>query len=144
MITNRIKDYSGVHLITRMQRHSLAVIIVVGSSLQHHDSFAVTVMDVIAKAAARFKNYLSVHYYAVIKHALVKIMFNNYVTIATEAVGTDICFAVCYFHKQSPLFFDCFHYMPISCCRQIFLCQHIQLIPLTLTDKNIILMLTTS
>ena len=49
-----------VHLITRMQRHSLAVIIVVGSSLQHHDSFAVTVMDVIAKAATRLKSYLGV------------------------------------------------------------------------------------
>ena len=94
-----------VHLIARMQRHSLAVIVVLSSSLQHHDSFAVTVMDVIAKAAARFKSYLSVHYYAVIKHAFVKIMFNNYVTIATEAVGADICFAVCYFHKRIPLFF---------------------------------------
>ena len=110
-----------MHLVACMQRHCLAVIVVLGSSLQHHDSFAVAVMDVIAKAAARFKNYLSVHYYAVIKHAFVKIMFNNYVTIATEAVGADICFAVRYFHKQSPLFFYCFHYMPISCCRQIFL-----------------------
>ena len=133
-----------MHLVTCVQRYCLTVIIVVGSSLQHHDSFAVAVMDMIAKAAARFKSYLSVHYYAVIKHAFVKIMFNNYVTIATEAVGADICFAVRYFHKQSPLFFYCFHYMPISCCRQIFLCQHIQLISLTLTDKNIILMLTTS
>lgn len=87
-----------------MQRHCLAVIVVLGSSLQHHDSFAVAVVNVIAKTAARFKSYLGVHYYAVIKQTLIKIMFNNYVTIATEAVGADICFAVCYFHKQSPLF----------------------------------------
>ena len=48
-----------VHLVACMQHHGLAVIVVLGSSLQHHDSFAVAVVNVIAKATARFKSYLA-------------------------------------------------------------------------------------